>query len=82
MFFMKVREEIKKRSAFLLQRYLKGYLVYNRYYARLKQNMTKKNLDYIITRYADSKAFMLECLQVKLAYLTRKMIKRKKIEKE
>lgn len=82
MFFMKVREEIKKRSAFLLQRYLKGYLAYNRYYARLKQTMTKKNLDYIITRYADSKAFMLECLQVKLAYLVRKMIKRKKIEKE
>ena len=44
--------------------------------------MTKKNLDYIITRYADSKAFMLECLQVKLAFLVRKMIKRKKIENE
>ena len=44
--------------------------------------MTKKNLDYIIDRYADAKAFMLECLQVKLAYLTRKLIKRRKIEAE
>ena len=42
--------------------------------------MTKKNLDYIINRYADAKAFMLECLQVKLAYLTRKLIKRRKVE--
>ena len=66
----------------MLQKYLKGYLVYNQYYARLKQTMTKKNLDYIIMRYADSKAFMLECLQVKLAYLVRKLIKRRKIEKE
>ena len=44
--------------------------------------MTRKNLDYIITRYADAKEFMLECLQVKLAYLARKMIKRIKVQAE
>ena len=42
--------------------------------------MTKKNLDYIIERYADAKEWMRECLQVQVAYLTRKMIKRKAIE--
>ena len=44
--------------------------------------MTKKNLDYIIHKYADSKEFMRECLQVKLAYLVRRMIKKKAIAKE
>ena len=57
-------------------------MAYQRYYARLKGTMTKKNLDFIITRYADAKEWMRECLQVQLAYLTRKMIKRKKIEAE
>ena len=42
--------------------------------------MTRKNLDYIILKFADSKAFMLESLQVSLAYHVRKMIKRKKLE--
>ena len=44
--------------------------------------MTKKNLDYIITKYADSKEFMRECLQVQVAYLFRKRQKRKAIEAE
>ena len=42
--------------------------------------MTVKNLDYIITRYADAKEWMRDCLQIQLAYLTRKMIKRKAIQ--
>ena len=46
----------------LLQRQLRGYLAYSRYFAKLKGTMTKKNLDYIIDKYADAKAFMLECL--------------------
>lgn len=57
-------------------------MAYSRHFAKLKSIMTKKNLDFIITRYADSKEFMRECLQVQLAYLVRKMIKRKAIEKE
>jgi len=44
--------------------------------------MTRKNLDYIINRYADAKEFMLESLQIRLAYLTRKLIKKRAIEAE
>ena len=44
--------------------------------------MTKKNLDFIIHKYADSKEFMRECLQIKLAYYVRRMIKKKAIAKE
>ena len=61
-FFMQVKQELKKRAVLLLQRQLRGYLAYSRYFARLKGTMTKKNLDYIIDKYADAKAFMLECL--------------------
>ena len=78
-FHKDVKNKLKIRAVLLLQRQLRGYLAYNRYFAKLKGTMTRKNLDYIITRYADAKEFMLECLQVKLAYLARKMIKRIKI---
>ena len=61
---------------------MRGYLVYDKYYALVKGNMTKKNLDFIIYKYADAKEFMRECLQVKMAYLVRRMIKRKAIAKE
>ena len=61
-FFMQVKQELKKRAVLLLQRQLRGYLAYSRYFAKLKGTMTKKNLDYIIDKYADAKAFMLECL--------------------
>ena len=79
---MKARQRQKEESAFLLQRQLKGYLVYQKYYSHVKGKITNQNLDYIITRYADAKEFMRECLQVQLAYLTRKMIKRKRYEEE
>ena len=54
----------KKKAVLLLQRQLRGYLAYNKYFAKVKGTITKKNLDYIITRYADAKEFMRECLQV------------------
>ena len=57
-------------------------MAYNKYFAKIKGTMTRKNLDFIITRYADAKEYMRECMQVQLAYLARKMIKRKKIEAE
>ena len=82
LFFMDVKKQLRLRAALLLQKYLRGYLVYNRYYAHLKGTMTRKNLDYIITKYADAKEYMRECMQIKLAYLTRRMIKRKAIERE
>lgn len=44
--------------------------------------MTNKNLDYILEKHADAKAYMLESLQITLAYLARKLIKRKKKEAE
>jgi len=40
--------------------------------------MTNKNLDYILTKHADSKVYMQVCLQIQIAYLVRKMITRKK----
>ena len=80
--FAEAREELKLRNVLLLQKYLRGYLAYSKYFARLKGTITKKNLDFIITRYADAKEYIRECLQVQLAYLTRRMIKRKKIEAE
>lgn len=79
-FFMNIKDEIKKRAVLLLQRHLKGYIQYNKYFARLKGTITNKNLDYIIEKHADAKAFLLESLQIKLAYLGRKLIKRKKKE--
>ena len=81
-FFLHCKMEARKRAVLVVQRYVRGYLAYNKYYARLKGTMTKKNLDYIIHRYADAKEFMRECLQVQLAYLVRKRIKRKAIEAE
>ena len=53
-----------------------------RYYARLKGTMTKKNLDFIIYRYADAKQFCLESLQIRLAYFARKLIKKRAYERE
>ena len=73
---------MKQKSVLLLQRYLKGYLEWSRHFAQLKGTMTNKNLDYILEKHADAKAYMLECMQVKLAYLGRKLIKRKKKEAE
>ena len=73
---------IKLKSVKLLQRHCRGYLAYMRYYARLKGTMTKKNLDFIIFRYADAKQFCLESLQIRLAYFARKLIKKRAYERE
>ena len=81
-FFKSVKLQFKKRAVLLLQKVCRGYLAYNLYFAKLKGTMTNKNMDYILTKHADAKIYMRECLQISLAYLVRKMIKRKKIAAE
>ena len=61
---------------------MRGYLAKKHYGLEMRHKLMNRNLEGFIDTYADYRRHAMETLQVRLAYLCRKMIKRIRLEKE
>ena len=72
----------RRESVAVLQRYLRSYLARKHYGLTMHHNLVNKKLDNFIDGYADYRKYILETLQIHLAYRARRMIKRNRLERE